>query len=265
MSYVQANTSNPLGRRNLGRLRGLGWDNPPYPVYPLSRSIRQLNGEDHDGAITYRIDPRSGQYQFYRTDIKPRGVFMQNTFQHPAPPVMSALGMRVLPAGRSVTGATLQRGRVSQEPLIAMRPGLTLSGLGCSSCGGRCKSCLNGPRFARRRRFMGDVTDPSASPGSDISIDPNTGCQIDSDGVLLTCPTGPGGGQQPTRSLPTMPINTSDPNLFAQLVTGIQQMTQPRVQTQPPKPQGVSIPTNVLWIGGALMAALVLEGSRGRR
>ena len=83
MSYVLANTSNPLGRRGLGRM---GWDNAPYTAYPQPRSMTRLNGEftssgpdqgaNAHGAITYRIDPRNGRYRFYRTDIKPRGVFL---------------------------------------------------------------------------------------------------------------------------------------------------------------------------------------------
>jgi hypothetical protein len=267
MSYVQANTSNPLGRRALGRLRGLGWDNAPYPVYPISRNVARLNGvgdENNNGSITYRIDPRTGQYNFYRTDIKPRGVFLQNTFQHPAPPVMSALGTRVLPAGRSVTGSTIQRGRTSQGPMIAMRPGVQLSGLGCNDCGGRCNS-LDGPRFARRR-FMGDVTDPSAPPSSDISIDPNTGCQVDSDGVVLTCPIGPGGSQQPTKPTITIPANTADPGLLQQLIVGgLQSVTGPRVvvqQQQPPTNPFAGISTSVLATGAVLFGALLMGRKR---
>jgi len=107
MSYVQANTANSLGRR------GLGWDNGPYPVYRQPRSMTQLNGAFNpagadpststNGAVTYRIDPRSGSYQFYNTDIRPRGVFLQNTFQHPRPPLMSALGAP-LASGKSCLG-----------------------------------------------------------------------------------------------------------------------------------------------------------------
>jgi len=121
-----------------------------------------------------------GPLQLLSADIKPRGVFMQNTFQHPAPPVMSALGV------------TIQRGRTSRNPYAPLQPGLTLSGLGCGSCGGRCSSSLSGPR--RRRTFHGD--------DSDTHIDTNTGGVMDSDGNLLTLPCGPGGRQLQHRNVP---------------------------------------------------------------
>lgn len=257
MSYVQANTSNPLGRRGLGRGLGrMGWENLPHPVYGISRSVALLNGDDSQGAITYRIDPRSGQYNFYRTDIKPRGVFMQNTFQHPAPPVMSALGVPVLPKGASVTASTLRRGR-------------TLSGLGCNSCtcGGRCQS-LSGPRRLRGLRGMG--------------VDE---CSVDSD-------CGPGGacaaGVCVTQEIPVATPNVSippfspvpvppDPALVSagSIAQGIKQVVQtatgPRVVAQPSwfnqssNIGGANVPNAVLAIGGVLFAALGLEGSRGRR
>jgi hypothetical protein len=273
MSYVLANTQNNLGRRGLGKLRGLGWDDAPYPVYKLSRSVARLNGDispagTASGAITYRIDPRSGQYQFYRTDIKPRGVFMQNTFQHPAPPTLSALGTRVLPIGKSISGSTLQRGRTSRGPMIAMRPGVTLSGLGCGSCGGRCNT-LDGPRFARRRQLAG----------------PLDGCTLDADGNF-TCP--PDTSSTPTGAAFQPGGIFSDPSSFAPgpspvataanaVAQGIQQVVQtatgPRVvvQQQPSwfnqasNIGGANVPNAVLAIGGVLFAALGLEGSRGRR
>lgn len=265
MSYVQANTSNPLGRRNLGRL---GWQDLPQPVYGLSRSVARLNGEAHDGAVTYRIDPRSGQYQFYRTDIRPRGIFMQNTFQHPAPPVMSALGVPVLPIGKSVSASTLQRGRTSLEPTLRMRPGLQLSGLGCTSCpcAGRCKSAKRG----RLGRLGADE------------------CSLDSD-------CGPGSvcaaGVCVTQEIPVAAPNISvpqfapvpvppDPNALVAagaIAQGIQQVVQtatgPRIVVVQQKPWlsgtsnigGVNVPNSVLTIGGVLFAALGLERSGGRR
>src|SRR5436305_1201076 len=152
MSYVAANTSNPLGRR------GLGWDNAPYPRYPQPRSMTRLNGPA-DGALTYRIDPRTGGYRFYNTDIRPRGVFLQNTFQHPAPPTMSALGVQI--------------GRGTQ----ILKPGCGAKH--SCKCGGKCKTRVAQPPsavFARRRsnRRLGD----------DTFIDSATGCELDSDGNL---------------------------------------------------------------------------------
>jgi len=262
MSYILANTSNPLGRR------GLGWDNAPYPVYKLSRSVARLNGDISPagtaaGAITYRIDPRTGQYQFYRTDIKPRGVFMQNTFQHPAPATMSALGMRVLPIGKSVSGSTLQRGSTSRGPMIALRPGVTLSGLGCGSCGGRCNS-LDGPRFARLRGLRG-LGDP---------------CGPQPDGTIVPCPPDPSmateqgdvplPGVTPTVVAPAPGTTLETIDLANRNVSPITFSFGGSVPPSfsvgaPPKTQGTAISNNVLIIGGVLMAALVLEGSKGRR
>jgi hypothetical protein len=269
MSYVLANTQNPLGRRGLGRL---GWDNVPYPVYGISRAVARLNGEfnpagadpssNPGGAVTYRIDPRSGQYQFYRTDIKPRGVFMQNTFQHPAPPVLSALGVRVLPIGKSVSNSTMR-------------------GLGCSgcACAGRCKASLMGPRFAlgRRRRGLGAADFPGAcGPQSDGTIipcaaDPSMATEqgdVAVPGVTPTVVAPP-----PGTTLETI-INVPATNQIAQ---GIQQISNalnpPRVQTQQPQGSWLSqssrigntvIPNSALAIGGTLMAALFMEG-KGRR
>jgi hypothetical protein len=248
MSYVQANTGNPLGRRSLGRMG--------------------LRGEDHNGAITYRIDPQTGQYQFYRTDIKPRGVFLQNTFQHPAPATMSALGARVLPIGKSVTGSTLQRGRVSQQPMIQMRPGFTLSGLGCGSCGGRCNKPLNG-FFPRRRRGMRGM-------GVDV-------CGPQPDGSIIPCGPDPSmATEQGDVSLPGVtPVVVAPPpgtTIETIISQGIQQIsnavTGQRTQVVQPSTSwfsqsslvgGAAIPNSFLAIGGALFAALAMEGSKGRR
>jgi len=189
MSYVQANTGNPLGRRGLGHYTGvrglgrMGWDNAPYTYYPLPRSVATLNGEfnpagpdtstNTNGAVTYRIDPRTGEYNFYRTDIKPRGVFMQNTFQHPAPPVLSALGV------------TIRRGRTSSGPNIPMRPGIMLSGC---DCGGRCSSSLSGPRRRRGLRGLGDPCGPQP------------------DGTIIPCPLDTAGSTEQGSNAP--PVGT---------------------------------------------------------
>jgi len=280
MSYVIANTGNPLGRRNLSRL---GWDNIPYPRNPLSRSVAVLNGEfnpagadpstNANGAITYRIDPRTGRYIFSRTDIKPRGPFMQNTFQHPAPPVMTPLGVRALPVGASVTASTMVRGRTSRGPMIAMRPGIQLSGLGCN-CGGSCNTPLSGPRFnlRRRRRFMGADE-----------------CSIDSDcGPNAVC----GAGQCISVDQPFVPTGKafqpggifSDPSTFATgpspvstIAQGIQQVVQtitgPRVvTTQQPVSWwdqktsiGGAVVSNPVLAAGAVGFAFLLAGMGGKR
>jgi hypothetical protein len=229
----------------------MGWDNAPYTMYPLPQSVARLNGEfnpggpdpstNAGGAVTYRIDPRTGKYNFYRTDIRPRGVFMQNTFQHPAPSLMSALRI-------PISGG--------------------LSGLSCNGCGGRCSSSLSGPR-RRRRRGMG------ADPNSDTFVDSNTGCIVDTDGNLLTCPSGPGGRQQPTET--SSPVTPTDPALLQQLISAGKQIstaiTAPKlvVQQQPPSwwdgktlVGGMAVPNPAL-AAGAVGFALLLAGMGGKR
>jgi hypothetical protein len=185
MSYVRTDTSNILGRRGLARLGKLSWgDSAPYPVYGVSRAVARLNGQfnppgadpstNANGAITYRIDPQTGQYRFYSTDIKPRGVFAQNMYQPPAPPLMSPLGV---PIGKSPR-APQQRGR-----RFAPRA-RSLNGLGCN-CGGRC-SRANLSRLSG----MGEADFPGA-------------CGPQSDGTIIPCgPDTAGATEQGDVSLP---------------------------------------------------------------
>lgn len=271
MSYVRMDTSNPLGRRNLGRLG----DNPPYPVYRVSRSVARLNGDFNadpgtspNGALTYRIDPRTGSYAFYRTDIAPRGVFQQNTFQHPATPTLSALGQRVLPIGKSVSASTLVRGR-------------TLYGLGCASCGGRCNAPMAGLRGLRGMRGFRGLGVPDF-PGA---------CGPQSDGSIIPCPADPSmateqgdvalPGVTPTVVAPppgtTIETIINPGNPIAQ---GIQQvftaLNPPRVVAAAPAAgtsffnqsssiAGLAVPNLALVAGGVMFAALFLEGSKKRR
>lgn len=271
MSYVRMDTSNPLGRRNLGRLG----DNPPYPVYRVSRSVARLNGDfnadpgtNPNGALTYRIDPRTGSYAFYRTDIAPRGVFQQNTFQHPATPTLSALGQRVLPIGKSVSASTLVRGR-------------TLYGLGCASCGGRCNAPMAGLRGLRGMRGFRGLGVPDF-PGA---------CGPQSDGSIIPCPADPSmateqgdvalPGVTPTVVAPppgtTIETIINPGNPIAQ---GIQQvftaLNPPRVVAAAPAAgtsffnqsssiAGLAVPNLALVAGGVMFAALFLEGSKKRR
>lgn len=278
MSYILSNTGNPLGRRNLG------WDNAPYSVYRQPRSMTRLNGEftsagadqgtngHRQGSITYRIDPRTGQYNFYRTDIKPRGVFVQNTFQHPAPDTVTALGARVLPAGRSVTGSTLQQGRVSRGPMIALRPGITLSGLGCGSCGGRC----NSPRRLGMRGLRGMRGLGADECSLDTDCGPGGACAA---GVCVTQEIPVISPNVSIPQFPLVPVPPDPTGLVAAggIAQGIQQIVQtatgPRVVTQPAPSWfnqsssigGGAIPNSFLAVGAALFAALAMHGSKGRR
>jgi hypothetical protein len=273
MSYVLANTSNPLGRRGLGRM---GWDNAPYPLYPISPAVARLNGDfnpagqdpstNAHGAITYRVDPRTGQYQFYRTDIKPRGVFMQNTFQHPAPPVMSALGVRVLPPGSSVTASTMQRGRSSRGPLMRLNPAINLSGLGCNC--GRCSSPLS---RRTRRRGMGASEcdfDSDCGPGGACAAG---FCVIQEIPVVSNTSTPPI-APVPVPRVPVDVITTpSSPISLVQVPSLIANALRP-----PAAPQQASwwdqktnvggmIVSNPVLAGGAVAFAFLLAGMGGKR
>lgn len=281
MSYVLANTASNLGRRGLGRGLGrMGWDNPPYTFYPLPKTVRNLNGlgdQTPNGAITYRIDPQSGKYNFYRTDLKPRGVFMQNTFQHPAPPVVSALRRPI-------------RGITSREPIMA------LSGLGCGSCGGTCNT-LDGPRFVRRRRRgMGDDFSDLFAGSSSSQLTTTT----DANGNIVVLPTSSSSSSSvdpfagftdtsasdPSNQLKTVrdangnlqvvPINT--PNTPAAIAQAVQTITaaaaRPQIVVQQPTASwfnGVTmvgttpVPNMVLASGAALLAVALGSMGGGKR
>jgi hypothetical protein len=250
--------------------------------------VERLNGEfnptgadpgtNTHGAITYRIDPRTGQYIFSRIDLKPRGVFAQNTFQHPAPAAMSALGIPLLPAGRSVSQATMVQGRTARGPMIPLRPGARLSGMGCN-CGGKCSSSLSGPR--RRRRGLRGLGDTA-----DTFINPVTGCLEDSDGNTLSCPTPGGGGLAPTSAggvdpntqigltvaaatgAPPLPgqsqpssVNVS-PGILQSIISAF---TQKPVITVPTTTPPKATNTNMWLIGGGIAAALLILERGGKR
>jgi hypothetical protein len=124
--------------RPIGRL-GSFWEGP-YTHYPQPRALsgewtpqqpppRALYAQ---GALTYRIDPRTGQYRFYSTDILPRGVWQQNTFQHPVRPALSALGVQVQGRGQQL----VQVGR--RNVVMKTTPACSSSCSQCK-CGGRCR------------------------------------------------------------------------------------------------------------------------------
>jgi hypothetical protein len=212
--------------------------------------MTQLNGPgDPDGAITYRVDPRTGNYRFYRTDIKPRGVFLQNTFQHPAPPLVSALGV---PIGKRIMPA---RGR-SKEPYIPLR-----AGLGCGACAsaGRCAGChLSGVLDRRRRRRgLGDSTSILSPDASVIQLDDGTvldattgavygvdGSITDSQGNVLVPGTSKGSGIVQTA---------------AAIANSVKQAVAPRPMVTAPAP--VSWWDQSTMIGGSAVSNPVLAGA----
>jgi hypothetical protein len=317
MSYIKTSTVDDLGRRPLSyyerakfplpttgmsrvirtRTMGwdtqLGWDNAPYGSYrqpELSRT-RQLNGEwvppgpppramaQNNGAITYRVNPATGKYQFYSTDVLPRGVFKQNTFQHPATQTLSAFGVAM-----PVTGQQLVQLPSGQQILSRTAPGKhpCKSGGSCK-CHGKCK---------RSRSMSGLRGLFGLGDDGDISIDPNTGGQVDSDGNLLTLPCGPGGQQLPTSQCPkntSVLPGASDPGLVQQLTSVtpqqntsvISQAVQaisafgpqqtPVVVTQQPSwfnqstiIGGTAVSNGTLAMGAGL-AAIVISGMGGKK
>lgn len=167
MSYVRANTSPTFGMRSQAEtkmapnLAGPFYGGP-YPQYgqpELSRTrstATRLAGNWTpappnaniwaQGAVTYHIDPRTGQYVFDPTQLLPRGLFQQTTFQHPVSPALSALGVPVSARGTSMveirgrrglmgTSPTRRRGRYN-SPLSQLGAALAgmFDGLSCSSC-----------------------------------------------------------------------------------------------------------------------------------
>lgn len=325
MSYIKTSTVDNLGRRPLSyyerakfplpttgmsrvirtRTMGwdtqLGWDNAPYGSYrqpELSRT-RQLNGEwvppgpppramaQNNGAITYRVNPATGKYQFYSTDVLPRGVFKQNTFQHPATQTLSAFGVAM-----PVTGQQLVQLPSGQQILSRTAPGKhpCKSGGSCK-CHGKCKRShsMSGLRGLFGLRGMGDAST------QDTFIDSNTGCVMDTDGNILTCPTGVGGSQQPTETGTVLPTTATsqatDPALLQQLVnagaanpnnqSSIAQAVAAISNAVAPKPPllvqtpswfslstnigGTLVPNSVLAVGGLGIAAIAIMGGGSKR
>ncbi|MBZ5532616.1 MAG: hypothetical protein LAO20_14380 [Acidobacteriia bacterium] len=215
MSYIRTSTENDLGHRPLGwyqRARfplpttslsqpinpRMGWDGAPYPRYAqpeLSRT-RGVSGEwvppgpppratsQGQGAVTYRVDPATGKYRFYNTDILPRGVFEQTPQPPPAPVAITALRQPVtasghqlvqLPDGRRIISRTspgrrtrLRRHRhddMNRRGMSNLNCGAPCSGLGADVCGpqpdGTIVPCPPDPSMATEQ---GDVSLPGVTP-----------------------------------------------------------------------------------------------------
>jgi hypothetical protein len=303
----------PLPTTSMSRPLRLGsafWDGPDnvYPQPELSRTratATQLNGEwvppqpptralFQQGAVTYRINPANGQYEFRSTDMTPRGLWQQNTFQHPVRSALSSLGVPVATRGttlvqhhgRNVVMHTTPRGRITQgrqshDPIVKLKAALAgmFSGPGCAGgcgCGGSCG------------KHLGD----------------DEPCGIDDAGNVMMCPvantTGGGGGTStwdgsanppftpPATGIPGLqngpPLvngvlpGTAGGSILQQVANGINTVLNPHPVVQPATLTpaswfsgstaigGVSVP-NMLLAGGLVIAGLSLGsgGSRGRR
>jgi len=145
-TYLRATFPLPTTSMSTPLRLGLFFDGP-YAQYGIqewsrTRASETLAGEwvpptpvgvapFSQGALTYRIDPQTGQYKFYATDLLPRGPFEQNTFQHPVRPALSALGMQVRSRGAHLVeiggrpmvmnSSPYRQGPVSQEPMAKLR------------------------------------------------------------------------------------------------------------------------------------------------
>lgn len=312
MSYIKVSTADDLGRRPLGyyeragfplpttsmsrviRTRNMGWDGAPYPQYrqpELSRS-RQLNGEwvppgpppranaQNNGAVTYRVDPATGKYKFYRTDILPRGVFQQNTFQHPATQTLSAFG-----AAMPVTGQQLVQLPSGQQIISRSAPGRRhpcKSGGSCK-CSGQCKRS-RGMNGLRGLFGLGAADFPGA-------------CGPQSDGTIIPCGADPSGsteqgdvplpGVTPTVTAPapgtqvetidlvngTSATSTSSTSLpsFFQSIAAVFSPTPTVVGVQPSwfglstNIGGMLVPNSVLALGGAAAVLAMMNKGGGKR
>lgn len=297
MSYVRANTAPTFGMRsqaiqpsnqNLGTYLRASF---PLPTTGMSKPINGLNGAFYDGpypryariglageyvaprpgessptfasgAVTYHIDPRTGQYRFFTTDVLPRGVFAQNVFQHPMKPALSALGVPV--SSRGTTMVKLPNGRC-----IVMKTSPSCS-MNCKcKCRGRCKSGMG--------------------LGADTFTDPATGCITDADGNLLSCP----GGVDPnftigtqvaqTTGAPALPqlptVAEASPGIIQSIVNAFKQpavVSTPGIAPVAPASSvgsffsgstnilGANVPNSLLTLGGVLLLGGAIGGGRRR-
>ncbi|HLW53230.1 MAG TPA: hypothetical protein VKW06_10345 [Candidatus Angelobacter sp.] len=290
MSYVRSNTAPNFGRRDqaLGSYfrasfplpttsmsrpinSGLGWYNGPYPVYPQPEMSRTRANTPLGGPgpmVVYRVNPATGKYTFFKANIGPNPVLVANPFQRNSLPVISATGV--------------MRGASGPEPMVPMVPIATrFSGLGSIIWGG-LRGCHCGSRNCSRCPLS----------GADTFTDPQTGCVMDTDGNLLTCPGGvdpyqpAAGPPNPDGSLPT-PAPSSNPAQMptvspapiaptvAKSPAGVQFILNtapqaPTIQQQPASsPLSIfsgstaGIP-NALLIGGGLVVLASMSGGHRR-
>lgn len=270
MSYVAAQTAPKFGSRSqsLGlyqratfplptsglskviRTR-LGWYNGPYPQYPQqefsrTRGYVPLSGfvspsdpspaTERNGAVTYRIDPATGQYRFYAGDILPRGVFAQNAFQPPARPALSALGV----------------------PVTRVRRRRRTRGKSFLSCGAGCSCSQPGLQ----------------GPGDACTVDSDCGggyCDMGT-WTCLIGPSAPGGGISPV--IPSQPsVLQKVGTAVQQFAAGTQPQVPVTAAPQPTSWFNKStrigstvIANSDLAIGGGVaVAALALLRSGGKR
>ena len=295
----------PLPTTSMSRPLRLGsafWDGPdnvyPQPELSRTRAMATLQGEwvppqppqralFQQGAVTYRINPQTGQYEFHTTDLLPRGVWHQNTFQHPQRSALSALGVPVgsrgvslvQVGGRNVVMPTtpVHRGATSNEPLMKLKAALAgmFSGPGCGSschCGGRCKKGLgDAPPGTQMQPYGIDQA------GNAVFID-NEGNVYDQDGNPLTDLSNINSSPAAVKAAGG-PWSTS--SKAQQVINGIQQVEnalapKPQVQTASASNSlsnwfsgstviaGMRVPNFVLTGGLALVGLTLASGGRRR-
>lgn len=234
MSYVQTSTAPTFGRRDqaLGwyqrgrfplpttsmsrviRTRGLGgWYNGPFPVYrqpEFSRTRGQVTplsgivspsapsaGSPTQGAITYRVDPATGKYRFFAADLLPRGVWKQKTFQPPARPALSSLGVLLS------RPSPIKPGRRSPgflRPLLSGCRGSCGCGGSCSGLSGLGDDCeLDSDCGAGGTCGAGVCYSAGPGGGGEVVVCPD-GSSPGADGV---CAGSGGGGGSPTVICPS--------------------------------------------------------------
>jgi len=117
-------------------------------------------------------------------------------------------------------------------------------------------------RMGRLGRLGADVCGPQPD-GTIIPCGPDPSMATEQGDVPLPGVTPTVVAPAPGTTLET--IDLANPTV-SPITFSFRGNVQPSFSVGPqPKQQGFNIPTNVLWIGGALMAALVLESGKGRR
>lgn len=250
----------------IARLGSMFYDGP-YPNYPQPEQSRtrdtavQLSGEYvppgpppraafEQGAVTYHINPQTGKYQFYSTDLLPRGLWQQNTFQHSVRPALSSLGVPVQSRGQQLVQIGGRTAVVKTTPSCR-------GTCGKCKCRGRCK--VNG--LGADIVLPGGKTIYAISPDgtviqwSDGSVtDTTTGVTVDASG------------------------NTVSGNAVSQTASALQQVatalnpSRPIVPVQQPSGfftgstniAGAQIPNALLAIGGLLLVGGAVGGGRRR-
>lgn len=314
--YVQANTKPTFGSRAQALspfrtpLSGFGspWFEGPYAMYaPQEYSRTRAIGRRAlanympaspttrlwaQGAVTYRINPQTGRYQFNATDILPRGLYQQTAFQAPPRPALSSLGVPMGTRGTTLisvggrqmvmptTPGGVRRGPTSNDPMVKLRAAFAgmFSGCSCGSCGMSGLGQNAGDSCSQDTDCNSGLTCNNGTCGAQLleagdPCDQNTDCS----GALLCC-GGKGDGSVAGTCGTTCPAtssSTSPGNSALQLISSILGVrptttTSPAVQQNPlgnfltgsTNILGANIP-NVVLGGGALMLVIAAAASGG--